>query len=162
MRRPPRPRSLRASRAGAARWRRSAWTSRCSTPKSPPTGIGRRRSDSRSRSPGRGRRRRGPCRGYRMRPALLTRHAVLDPGSANGARVRTAVAWTPRELSLVPLAADPNATVRGEDMDLDTDPNPADDAPKRAAINGEIRKLVAAAKLDRSVADALIDREASI
>jgi hypothetical protein len=76
----------------------------------------------------------------------------------NGTRVRTAVKWTPLELSFVAVPADAGATVRKDTMEnQDTDAT-AD----RASVNQEIRKLVDAAKLDRSVADSLIDREADI
>lgn len=81
---------------------------------------------------------------------------------ANGTRVRTAVQWTPKELSLVAIPADAGATVRGDMMDTETTTTPADDTATRAHTNAEIRKLVAAAKLDHTVADALIDREASL
>src|SRR5262249_33932855 len=82
-----------------------------------------------------------------------------DSGT-NGTRVRTAVKWTPRELSLVPVPADPGATVRGDTMDTQTQ---HDDATKtRAATNAEIRRLADAAHLDRAVADGLIDRGASL
>lgn len=84
-------------------------------------------------------------------------------GTANGTRVRTAVKWTPKELSLVAIPADVGATTRGADMDPETTPTPEDEARKtRAAANGEIRKLVAAAKLDHRVADALVDRGATV
>ena len=81
-------------------------------------------------------------------------------GKANGTRTRTAVRWTPKELSLVAIPADAGATVRGaNDMDTDTNPAPEADALQaRAAVNGEIRRLVDAARLDRTVADSLIDR----
>ncbi|MFN7918914.1 MAG: HK97 family phage prohead protease [Bryobacteraceae bacterium] len=42
---------------------------------------------------------------------------------ADGARVKTATRWTPKEVSFVPLGADPRAQVRnshGEEMDLQT------------------------------------------
>src|SRR5207245_11403029 len=80
---------------------------------------------------------------------------------SHGQRLRPAIAWTPRELSLVPLAADPSATVRGERMDTQTEPVETG-TDNRAATNAEIRKLVAAAQLDHTVADSLIDRGASI
>src|SRR5947199_570390 len=80
----------------------------------------------------------------------------------NGLRVRTAVRWTPKELSLVAIPADAGATVRGDDMDKDPTDDTGADQKARAAVNTEIRKLVAAAKLDRSVADSLIDRGASL
>lgn len=80
---------------------------------------------------------------------------------AGGLRVRTAVRWTPKELSLVAIPADAGATVRGDPMDPNADPQ-ADDVTTRAAMNAEIRTLVAAAGLDRTAADSLIDRGATI
>jgi hypothetical protein len=74
----------------------------------------------------------------------------------NGLRVRTATAWTPRELSLVPLAADPNASIRGDVMDHD------EKTETRADVNREIRRLTDAAKLDRAIADELIDAESDL
>lgn len=86
-----------------------------------------------------------------------------DARGANGLRVRTAIQWTPKELSIVALPADAGATTRGDPMDPNADPNPeADDLKARAASNTEIRKLVEAAKLDHTVADSLIERSATI
>jgi hypothetical protein len=78
----------------------------------------------------------------------------------NGMRTRTAIRWVPKEISLVALAADAGATIRKDDS-MNDDPKP-DALEQRAAVNGEIRKLVAAAKLAHTVADDLIDQGASI
>ena len=83
----------------------------------------------------------------------------------DGMRVRTAVRWTPKELSIVALPADAGATTRGDPtMKPKTPHSEADDGAleTRAAANAEIRTLVAAAGLERSVADALIDRGATV
>lgn len=85
-----------------------------------------------------------------------------DARGADGLRIRTAVRWTPKELSLVAIPADAGATVRGDDMEPNADPTPADAAAARGAVNAEIRKLVDAANLDHTVADSLIDRGATV
>ncbi len=66
----------------------------------------------------------------------------VDPKS--GARIKTAVRWTPHELSFVAVPADPGATTRSITMpELDNAPeNPANDtATQRAAINEATRVL---------------------
>ncbi len=83
-------------------------------------------------------------------------------GTERGMRVRTAVRWTPLELSFVAVPADAGATVRGEPTTMDTtDTVPTVDTT-RGTINAEIRTLVTAAQLDHTVADALIDRGATV
>src|SRR5262249_153043 len=82
--------------------------------------------------------------------------------AVNGTRVRTAVQWTPKELSLVAVPADPGAVVRGEMMDTKTQTQDDGATQTRAVTNAEIRRLTDAAHLDRTVADALIDRNASL
>jgi hypothetical protein len=77
-----------------------------------------------------------------------------------GARTRTAIDWTPRELSFVPLPADPGAHVRNQPMTTET--QTADPAANRADANRSIRTLVAAAGLDTAFADTLIDRSATV
>jgi phage head maturation protease len=62
----------------------------------------------------------------------------------NGARVLTAVRWTPHEISLVPTPADPGAHIRMENnMPDDIRSTVANDngANTRAAINTEIRSI---------------------
>jgi phage major head subunit gpT-like protein/phage head maturation protease len=101
-----------------------------------------------------------------------------DSRAPDGSRIRTAVRWTPRELSLVAVPADPGATIRSEEsMMLDatantdavqTQPPPAPqsqapaDTQNRAAINGEIRQLGQRAGLDQATVDRLIDRGATV
>jgi len=85
----------------------------------------------------------------------------------NGARVLTAVRWTPHEISLVPTAADPGAKIRME-TDMPKTTSPAADAPPetvdavqtRAATNAEIRSIARIAGLDQGWVDEQIDAEA--
>ena len=98
--------------------------------------------------------------------------AQWQDGKANGTRTRTAVRWTPREISLVAIPADTGATVRGDpsmkkkqQQNPDVDPDVSDDQDDletRAETNLEIRKLVKAAGLDHIMADTLIDRNATV
>lgn len=87
---------------------------------------------------------------------------------ADGIRVKTAVAWTPVEISLVPLPADEGAFIRSDHMEHETGAEAGVEAPPppqittRAAINAEIRAIARVAGLDASFADGLIDREASL
>ncbi len=92
---------------------------------------------------------------------------TTDP--ATGERIRTAVAWTPIEISLVPTPADPGATIRtGGTMpetatvlaDTPAAPSPTE-IETRAAINAEIRSIARIAGLGAEFADPLIDRAAS-
>ncbi len=82
----------------------------------------------------------------------------------NGARVLTAVRWTPHEISLVPTPADPGAHIRMETEMTDTTTTPAPpEAPTtetRAAANAEIRSIARIAGLDQSWIDGQIDRDA--
>ena len=79
----------------------------------------------------------------------------------NGARVLTAVRWTPHEISLVPTPADPGAHIRMEtEMTDTTSQEAADTAPKtetRAAANAEIRSIARIAGLDQSWIDGQIE-----
>lgn len=78
----------------------------------------------------------------------------------NGARVLTAVRWTPHEISLVPTPADPGAHIRMETEMTDTTTTPAPpEAAKetRAEANAEIRSIARIAGLDQSWIDAQID-----
>jgi hypothetical protein len=94
----------------------------------------------------------------------------------NGIRVRTAMKWTPLELSFVAVPADAGAMTRGGAMEVPI-PTPQPDVPLRPSIpetpirpatpdvptrNEEIRRLVRAANLDHAVADSLIDRGATV
>jgi hypothetical protein len=83
----------------------------------------------------------------------------------NGARVLTAVRWTPHEISLVPTPADPGAKIRMETNMTDTDTGAADTPPAtetqtRAAVNAEIRSIARIAGLDQAWIDSQIDAEA--
>jgi hypothetical protein len=88
-----------------------------------------------------------------------------DADPATGGRIRTAVAWTPIEISLVPTPADPGATIRqgGTMPEIDRPPAdapespPADNIETRAAINAEIRSIARIAGLGVEFADGLID-----
>jgi phage head maturation protease len=79
----------------------------------------------------------------------------------NGARVLTAVRWTPHEISLVPTPADPGAHIRMETEMTDTTTTPAPpEAPTtetRAEANAEIRSIARIAGLDQSWIDGQID-----
>jgi hypothetical protein len=80
--------------------------------------------------------------------------------TAQGVRRKVAVAWTPLELSLVPVPADPSAIIRGVTM-----PDPVTTETRvetgRAETNREIRAIAATAGLTREWADAQIDAEAT-
>jgi len=94
----------------------------------------------------------------------------------DGTRVRTAIRWTPHEISLVPSPADPGATVRMEDSIMEprtaapeddpahatitNDNTGTDEVQTRAAINTEIRSIARVAGLDQAFVDGLIDRQA--
>ncbi len=80
----------------------------------------------------------------------------------NGARVLTAVRWTPHEISLVPTPADPGAHIRMEIEMTDTTttttaPPEAPTTETRAATNAEIRSIARIAGLDQSWIDGQID-----
>ncbi|MBC7139691.1 MAG: Mu-like prophage major head subunit gpT family protein [Defluviimonas sp.] len=79
----------------------------------------------------------------------------------NGARVLTAVRWTPHEISLVPTPADPGAHIRMEtEMTETTAREAAEQAPTietRAEANAEIRSIARIAGLDQSWIDGQID-----
>ncbi|MCT4334378.1 Mu-like prophage major head subunit gpT family protein [Paracoccus sp. YLB-12] len=82
----------------------------------------------------------------------------------NGARVLTAVRWTPHEISLVPTPADPGAHIRMETEMTATTTTPASpEAPStetRAEANAEIRSIARIAGLDQSWIDGQIDEGA--
>lgn len=82
---------------------------------------------------------------------------------AAGARTKTATRWALAEVSLVPLPADPGATVRSNPTMSETEV--IDDPARtvtRAAINGAIRQLATKNGLTAAWADRLIDREATV
>lgn len=79
-----------------------------------------------------------------------------DRGGPSGL-TRTAVRWTPREISLVPMPADAGATIRsmkGNAMQDDT----VAPALDRGEVNKEIRRIARLAGLDHAWSDAAIDR----
>jgi len=91
-----------------------------------------------------------------------------DTDSPTGERTRTATAWTPIEISLVPTPADPGATVRtGGNMpeaDTNTDDaartppsDSADTVQNRAQVNAGIRSIARVAGLGQEFVDGLID-----
>ncbi len=75
-------------------------------------------------------------------------------------RVRTAKNFTPIEVSIVPIPADPGAYFRNEDeMQTITETTPVHN---RAQANSEIRTIANLAGLERSWADGQIDAEATV
>lgn len=85
----------------------------------------------------------------------------------SGARVLTAVRWTPHEISLVPTPADPGAKIRMETKmttpAVETPPAdaaPLDDVRTRAAVNADIRSIGRIAGLDQAWVDRQIDAAA--
>jgi hypothetical protein len=80
-----------------------------------------------------------------------------DTDANTGARTRTAIDWTPQEISFVPLAADPGARVRSAAVEPTNDQDGT-----RAEINQSIRTVARVAGLPATFADALIDRGASV
>lgn len=81
----------------------------------------------------------------------------------NGVRAKTATAWTPREISFVPLPADAGASVRSFPEMPETVHTDGSEAPAtRAAVNAEIRSIASVAGLGAEFANGLIDRGASL
>jgi phage head maturation protease len=79
----------------------------------------------------------------------------------NGARVLTAVRWTPHEISLVPTPADPGAHIRMEtEMPETTNTSAPPEPQTRAEANAEIRSIARVAGLDQSWIDGQIDAAA--
>ena len=79
-----------------------------------------------------------------------------------GMRVRTAVEWAIKEVSVVASPADPQATFRSEHMpqdDLQTVANPTEDTTETRAA---IRQICRSAGLSAEDADSMIDRDLSI
>lgn len=85
-----------------------------------------------------------------------------------GQRVRTAVNWTPQEVSFVPLPADAGATVRSEkesSMEPETTSASTDTPPPasdRADADAEIRRSARLVGLDDGFANSLITRGATV
>ncbi|WAC26269.1 prohead protease/major capsid protein fusion protein [Ancylobacter sp. SL191] len=94
-------------------------------------------------------------------------YAVADwrESTEGGKRTKTATRWAPAELSIVPVAADPGATIRSEA----TMPEPTTTTQQtstvptvtRAAVNAEIRSIGALAGLDQAWIDGQIDSDAT-
>lgn len=77
--------------------------------------------------------------------------------AASGKRTRTALRWTPREVSFVAVPADPNCIVRNHMPETQTA-----DAPDRGTINRQIRELAVRAGVATTVTDDLIDRGVTV
>lgn len=71
-------------------------------------------------------------------------------------KVRTATRWTPKEVSIVPVPADPGAHFRNGETTMNINADPAQ-VQIRAAQNAEIRTIATMAGLTREWADAQID-----
>jgi hypothetical protein len=80
---------------------------------------------------------------------------------SSGQRSRTAVKWTPHEISFVTIAADPGATTRSQQMPDNITPSD-NQTLTRAQVNAQIRSVAELAGLDDTWANGQIDREASI
>lgn len=75
-------------------------------------------------------------------------------------RVRTATRWTPIEVSIVPVPADPGAHFRNGEVTMPTIELEVQ-VQTRAEMNTEIRSIAELAGLDRAWTDAQIDAEAT-
>lgn len=75
-------------------------------------------------------------------------------------RVRTATRWTPIEVSIVPVPADPGAHFRNGEVTMPTTELEVQ-VQTRAEMNTEIRSIAELAGLDRAWSDAQIDAEAT-
>lgn len=91
--------------------------------------------------------------------------AEWKESAEGGRRIKTAQKWTPLELSIVPIAADGGATIRGTDMTTQTETqtrtDPAPAVVERATINSEIRSIARVAGLGQDWIDAQVDGGAS-
>jgi len=77
-----------------------------------------------------------------------------------GERTRTATAWTLKEVSLVPLPADPEALIRSEQLPTTEIQTPPD--PTAIQTRAAIRAVAATAGLDAAWADSQIDSGADL
>jgi phage head maturation protease len=92
-----------------------------------------------------------------------------DTQDAKGARIRTVTRWELREVSLVPVGADPAAKVRSEMEPTTTEAPPPNASATtqspaietRAAVNAEIRSIATTFDLGSDWANGLIDRGAT-
>lgn len=75
-------------------------------------------------------------------------------------RVRTATKWTPIEVSIVPVPADPGAYFRNGEVTMPTTELDVQ-VQTRAEMNTEIRSIAELAGLDRAWTDGQIDAEAT-
>jgi Mu-like prophage major head subunit gpT len=89
--------------------------------------------------------------------------------SAKPQKVRKVTKWVLREISLVPIGADPGAKTRKKEnmttpQTTIAPPQPPNPSPiqTRAAVNQEIRALGQSFTIDASAVDALIDRQATV
>jgi hypothetical protein len=83
----------------------------------------------------------------------------------DGKPVKIAKRWTPREISLTAVPADPAATIRSHAMDTTVTPDPAAPDPPlndRAAVNSEIRSIAKVLGLPQTWIDTQIDANAGI
>jgi len=79
-------------------------------------------------------------------------------------RIRTASKWTPMEVSIVPVPADPGAHFRSEEIEMETEEQTIErpeeaQTTTRAEVNAEIRTIAVTAGLTRAWADEQIDAE---
>nr|WP_321307548.1 prohead protease/major capsid protein fusion protein [uncultured Sphaerochaeta sp.] len=88
------------------------------------------------------------------------------PAPVGSERRRTATRWTPLEVSIVPIGADPKAKARGKDMPetaaVPETTNPPPAIPTRKEINIQIRAMARTMGLGAEFTDPLIDDEASL
>lgn len=89
----------------------------------------------------------------------------VDPKS--GARIKTAVRWTPHEISFVAVPADPGATTRNHKMDpeLENAPDtPAQTPPVAETVtrNQAIRALCRQSQMTQEFTDSLIDGDGDL
>lgn len=84
----------------------------------------------------------------------------------SGRRTRTATRWTPREVSIVPIGADPGASIRSETMTTaaaaettpqNTTTTPPAQIETRAEVNTAIRSIARLSGLDQNWIDGQID-----
>jgi hypothetical protein len=81
-----------------------------------------------------------------------------------GKRVRTATKWSPAELSIVAVGADPGAAIRSQQMETQARETNTDHSviENRAPINIEIRGIAKVAGLPQTWTDSQIDAGATI
>ncbi|WIM10596.1 prohead protease/major capsid protein fusion protein [Enhydrobacter sp.] len=84
-----------------------------------------------------------------------------DSTDASGQCTRTAVAWTPHEISFVPVPADSGTTTRSGNMPDNIVNNDNPNAETRAQVNAQIRSIAELVGLDDTWTNGQIDAEAS-